>query len=545
MKGIFKSLCCIGSVGVLFLVSNAVPNNYKFKTFVQKDTIINLSYIINHCPEIKTNYRFKKNSNFFSIGSMVHGNSTTGDPHNYKYYCKDFKNAGLSIVRIEPCKEMYYFQQEGIDIVAYMRYPDKETLLKYNGDPNLAIDGEMVGINVTYWEFCNELDVNYWRKELSIDDIFNRLKNAYLYAKSIRSDIKVVLGAPANITSGDYMDKLCSYTDKDNKHIWDYCDVFNIHCYPIEPEGIIRYLKKLESLMNVVHTGQFSYLSEKEIWITECGFDSFRHTEEFQGRSLAPMYLTAFSYGVSKVINYCYLYSEGYSFNTESELYYGIVHEGIDNSYVSFLRNDGEFKNSLAKGEALLYKPIYKSDQYKQLSLSKTDDGCLEQITNSGLVISGSGYTIKEVSILSDGKEYTIWGERFVVSDLKGLVLNKTYFNNIKKGDIIKVYVSDVINTNRKYIINRPKPAYYAIKQLSNSITNDICLYKNDNYSLAVINKGNTINYIVWSNTLIKVDSATLATPGLSILDYMGRELNSEDSSKGPYYIKKITNGNN
>lgn len=537
----------IKTISCCFIAVCSILCLYSSMRIGGNNSTIKLSDIIN---EVANNNEFSFNINrifnneqkTFSIGSMVHGNSTTGDPHNYKYYCKDFKKAGLSVVRIEPCDEMYYFQKEGIDILAYMRYPDKETIQKYNGETIISLDGEPVKINVKFWEFGNELDILYWRNEMTIEEIFNRLKNAYLLAKSIRSDIKVVLGAPANITSGDYFEKLCYYTDSNNKHIWDYCDVFNIHCYPNGPSGINLYLEKLESMMGVVYQKQFSDFSEKEIWITECGYDTFRYTEEFQARSLAPMFLSAFSKGISKVINYCYLYSEGYSFNTESELFYGIVHEGIGNSYISFLRNDGEYKTSLSNGEALLYKPIYTNEKFKQLSLTQYDGGCLERILESGLAVSGEGFTINAITICNN-KENVIWTGEHVVDSCNVLSLDKELFAGLEKGSIIKVYISNVENTQRLYVSNKPKPAYYAISKLCDIIGENISVRSGSDYSIAVIQNHDRCNYVIWSNHELFVDTDIINSNVYTVYNYLGEPLSSPEMSCGPYYVEpKINN---
>lgn len=414
--------------------------------------------------EIKKISRFKVdrllNKRKTKIGAMVHGNSTTGDPKNYNYYSKDFVNAGLSIVRIEPCDEMYYFQREGVEILAYMSEPKAEILEKYDGHNKFKLGKDSLSCLVKYWEFCNEQDILFWQKKLSIEDIFEKQKKAYLDAKKIRPDIQIVMGAPANITSGNYFELLCNYTDEKGKYIWDYFDIINIHCYPNKPELVKEYFDILQKYLPK------NIIKNKGIWMTECGIETLRNTEKQQALFIPKLFLCSLSKGVKNIIYYCYMYSEGLNYYRESELYFGLVHECIDNSFISFLQNDKQINKPISIGEALLYKPIYKGEKSKQISLDKDEYGIINNLKKNGIVIGGEGYVLKKVSIENNNNSTVVWEGARRISTSKDYVRidnNDGEFDNVIKGDKLVVHFEEPTVVRRDYTKLKPKPSYYSV----------------------------------------------------------------------------------
>lgn len=170
---------------------------------------------------------------------------------------------------------------------------------------------------IKYWETLNEIDL-YKDKENIEKYYFNFLKEVRNKMKSDCSDSKFLSSGFAGAESNLALSFFNS----------DLIDIFNFHYYG-NYYDIIPVLDRYQKRFKVFN-------SNKEVWITECGYSSITDStlvlskndaERIQAEILAPFFLTCFAYGINKVFWYNLRSFEGDDNNKED--HFGLMHNDL------------------------------------------------------------------------------------------------------------------------------------------------------------------------------------------------------------------------
>lgn len=414
--------------------------------------------------------------------------------------CKSMSEIGVEIVRLDIYwsendmllrqelydKAAYYVTKYGMEVEFCMpQIPlDKDEAFldkwcatiryyaeRYDGNTVIDISNgdEPRGIRINYFEIMNEPE-GQRRNGLTVDYYFKLLKMSSNVIRRCRSDAKVVMSGLC--FNGKFNKELFAYHDNDGKTVADFIDILNFHYYSDQNSDL---WKSLNGWVSFLH--QNCKLKEKPIWMTEFGHSLWNTSEKYQAQVLPKEALAALSLGVEKVFYYQYHQFGGNLFGdrNQKEDFFGIIHYSKDNSYGSFLRNDGKYETALTEGDGS--KRIFITNKNKNFfSLyTLTESACME-LKDRGVAIGGSGLTVDRVVLKkTNGEVKILYKSEFeipVQNKSQILKLSPNLFNDVTTSDRLIAYVSDVKKISSFWSGVNPLLAYNSYETLSGKVNN-------------------------------------------------------------------------
>ena len=391
-------------------------------------------------------------------------------------------------------ESLAYFSKYGLEtIIVFPTMPSTEEEInsyadliefiakRYDGKTIIEIDGELFYPLVKYFQIGNEM--HFQRKNNpqvdNKESLWKINKYGALAVRSVRKDAVTVFGAIYdNSSCQEYVDWLCSYKDSDGTTIGDLFDIVSIHFYK---DDIADLQKSFEKMIDMIKR---TPLKGKPIWVTECGMNTYEYSENKQSAYSSPAVLTMLSMGADKCFWYTYrdfggnLFSREKSINNRED-YFGIIRPSVLYPSVSFLCNDGSDK-AISKGNALnqvLAGFPWKGRVFVDMPMGIGSDEVINNLKKTGLFLQGSDVSISRVvkqrQFESDPKiDITI--NEYPENESKTEVhISSSFFTDIKKGDVIRVYLDSIKETSGKWNFD-PKPVYFDLRNLL-SKCNDCC----------------------------------------------------------------------
>lgn len=403
----------------------------------------------------------------------------------------------------------------GCDIVDYTmndsEIVDKITdaLIKYNGVPNryLIIDGNQVGVFVKYWQFFNELDLEWQNGKISTDKVFHLMKLSYRTAKSIRKDVMITC-PPVAYIGNNFLRELSAITDSDGNHFWDFFDIFDFHCYSENPERSLNaYINEVRNLsLDTYNSKSASNLIDKPVWLSEFNTISFNYGEDSEAKSMPRWIIMSMAYGIDNPFVYSFINNGTFYHHYKvEEDYFGVVKNSLKNSYMSFLCND-ETGNAISVGDDLKRRYIVNEES---AHLGLDNPIISDRIKKNGIKISGSGYTISRITLAdsydSSGyhNEQVLWnGTKKVNNEDDVIALSSSLFSSISNTSILVFYFSSVDNVSFDWDCFEPKKSYYALNTISKLIgSRPIVTYDGTLYIAYWYKNNGNKTYAIWDTS--------------------------------------------
>ena len=440
---------------------------------------------------------------FNIIGWNHHMNHDSLEPYTDKMV-NYVKYSGANFVRSTIIKksdngeifipELYEWAKSGVEIltscdgfspgqnIQLLKDRAKLILENCNGIKELEVGGNKFRMNVKYIYAMNEPHGGYNKGDTAtIKRHFEVYKEFYIYVHSLRSDVVVLAGGLP--IGSDYLIDLCNYKDDDGKHFWDYIDVFDFHLYPVYPKDFANSCKALrEFMLSLYDYKNFSNFIDVPVWCTEYGFISFTRGVKREMSYLATSCILGASYGVQKMLVFRLCGVEEFNKKlifAQSEEFFGLVHKSLDNSYISFMRNEGDASISLDNGNE--FEKMYLNGvDYPYISMNSI---LLNRVTTNGLVVKGNGFTLDSVEVvnIATNESCVVYSYSHTFDGNSSVVLQSNLFKNINiggsvrnisNGDYIKFNISNVTNTSGVWQGDRISKSFYAIKNLSRLLAN-------------------------------------------------------------------------
>ncbi len=395
----------------------------------------------------------------------------------------------------------------------------REAVITYNGKTRFIPSdyGKEMSFEIKYWEICNELDwFSYGRPPFeTIDKVFELIKNAYLTIKDANPNAIVVFPGVANVNN-TFIKDILEYKDKDGTRIWDYFDIFNIHCYPPTAEGLIPILNKIKDYKKI-------FKWNKPIWLTEIGWSEFYTDEAEVAINLPKAYLIAYSYGIEKVFMFQY---RRFDYNCSVDASFGLLRSSMDATYISLsscgkpLSKGKSSEHILINSNKLFFPLKYKSYGKVNRNIAEL---LLNRLKKGGLKISGHAYMIDSVILRSNHEGFNKDKLIYDVMSSDDIYISHTKFANCSINDTIVISFKD-FKKDIKWKNEDNTKSYYALKTFIEKLPdNSSCISlenKDDVYACRWLDNNNNPQMAIWStkNKKIKIESSS----NIGGTDYMG-----------------------
>ena len=423
---------------------------------------------------------------------------------------KSMSEMGLKIIRIDwqgkvvPSQDdknlkrfdesLAYFTKYGIEtVIVFPTMPSSDEEIKsyanliefiakrYNGKTAIDVDGEQFRPIAKYFQIGNEM--HFQRRNNPFvnnqEALWKINKLGSQAVRKVRKDAVIIWGAIyENSSCQEYVDWLCSYQDSDGTTIGDLFDIVSIHFYKDDIVDLQTSFGKMYEMIKATP------LKGKPIWITECGMNTYEYSESQQSTYVSPAIITLLSTGADKCFWYTYrdfggnLFSREMSINNRED-YFGIIRPSVVYPSVSFLCNDGS-KKAISKGDALnqvLAKFPWKNRAYVDMPMGMGSDVIINNLKKTGLYLQGSDVSISKI-VKQQQFESDPQLDRTIYEPLKNeskteVHIPSSFFSDIKKGDVVRVYLDYIKETSGKWNFD-PKPVYFNLCNLL-SLYNDYC----------------------------------------------------------------------
>lgn len=326
------------------------------------------------------------------------------------------------------------------------------------------------------WEIWNEPDA-MWRPSPNPDEYRDTLIAAYDTIKSIDPGARVGMGGMAYFDIGFISAVL------DNGG-WEHTDAVSVHYYPgVGPESAPGDTLR-ENLQNLVYSVLIPRGDNKEVWITEMGWESSRIGEEAQGEVISrAIILARMTNEVTKVIIYNLRDESGNSYGLmrnnfspkPAYNYYKKTIEFLGSKRISQwfdLDNESKFYifNDAGGGVAAAWNP--SRNQITGFHVNASGMRCYDL---AGQDVSGS-----VIMAWNNGDATLSFGPRPVFCQLDNYYLAEKDSNS--QPQEANTAVAGVSTVNADIAENQsPQVSGTIQSNLSNTIDGKVLVYKNDN----------------------------------------------------------------
>ena len=441
--------------------------------------------------------------------------------------CMAMSNCGVQVVRLDVYwhkgnmlvqndlleKAIYYIDKYGMETELNMPQCAKDLnskelqswvktiqyyAQKYDGHHLVSVGNteKPRKIKIRYFEVMNELDRKFDSDNESVAKAFSLIKLSSNAIREIRPDGSALLVMPGMSQINDFNRKLLAYKDCENISIKDIVDIMSFHLYSSRTNDFVRSLMDWMSFFNT-----FEGLADKPVWLTEFGNSTWDYSIALQAENLPKQALLASAMGVDKFFYYQFHQPGGNELKThhQREDYFGIIETSIQNSYGSFLCNDGIYDKAITPGDAT--KKVYIRMNDSIFALRTISKGMQEVIKKTGIAVGGNNYTIQKVSIEKKNKgNRVIYQGRFKIgtSGKDVMTIPPHCFGDLEVSDIIVVYVKDVKNQSEKWNCLQSLPAYESYSKLAKMIgvnpTRPTYTINNGQYNFVWMNEKKRVN---------------------------------------------------
>lgn len=428
-------------------------------------------------------------------------------------------------------ESLAYFTKYGIDfVIVFPTMPNNNEEIqpyadliefianRYNGNTKIDINGKKYKPLANYFQIGNEMHFQRCQNPQvdNQESLWKINKYGALAVRKVRPDAIIIFGAIYyNSYCREYVDWMCSYKDNDGTSIRDLFDIVSLHFYK---DDIVSLTKSFEEMKSMIKS---TPLADKPIWVTECGMNTYEYTEKQQSDYITPSLLLMLSMGAEKCFWYTFrdfggnLFSREKSINNRED-YFGIIKPSLNYPSVSFVRNDVTNK-AISKGEALNQVLVgfpWKTRNFVDMPLGIGSKAVIDNLKKTGLYIHGENVEISKVVKQkrfesNPDSDDVLFTKKNKSRSTSGLRLEPSYFQNVKEGEVVRVYLDSIQKTSGKWSLD-PKPAYYELLNVLSHFTekcSNPVLISNDNgiYIWRWRDEKNKMVYALWSISPQKV----------------------------------------
>ena len=434
------------------------------------------------------------------------------------YYNHNFSSTQQSLL----CSLIYYCNTNNIDVIlSYNPVPDLHkdsigtisleqwkddiaTMVSlFDGKTEHVLNGVKTTLQVDYFTIMEELDLTKERYGLSYEDLLYLFKTSYDIVKINNPNAKVLSSLISHYDDSYFKGLLHARLPNGTKYV-NTCDILFFDTYG-DPEAIITILNKIKSAFA-------KYQEEcliKPIW--NCTGDSrWNHSDEYVSNRIVRHALCSFAVGADRYINYKLVSYGGNLTSSGYSSYFGLLNPSVDNSYISFLRNDDSrlpLSDGIGSEKVYIGYPPIQSKLCPGYVYHEVDSYAMcERLQQNGLLLICDNASISKITIsklnIPTSREICIY-ENTDFNSLDRIVIPSYLFNNIKRNDYIKVYYKNANTSNRIRRVEKTL-AYKKLSflsQISNGQFDQFIVIKNKGLWIAEWKDSSSYYYALWSHT--------------------------------------------